>query len=444
MEHPRLSLTFRTDLPGSALLSQASRRSSRRAATTGHPVLANDQGQAEQRRAAHDRRSTTKGTKGTVGVSHPGGTGLTYDPTGFATGDPMRSGTRSRTTRSPVELRDRRHRRPAGPPPSVNVRHGEDHQPATPWGRRPTKVRIEPWTTIPDAWHSGLKTYQLQESYNGAERFKTVSLARSQVGRRTLSDVDRSARRYRYRRKARSTRPATSAAGKGTRTSSSDGVHRKGRRSGYALLRPVRSLARARSPTASGGKARWFEGGRCRCHVPLQWRGRGLGRTSKSPSRGSAQVLVDGVLVKTVSPVRTSRRSSAGGLQVRHGPEGLQRQIDLVVGTAGHRAWTWSTFVVAVARHRPREARLGASGSNQSATHVWRSSGRAAIIRWLCRVRPEPISPCSLRSASSCWSPRSSVSSRGTGSTGSWGRCPSSSWWASSAAPGSGRWGSTG
>ncbi len=137
-----------------------------------------DPGPGQRRRQAGRRRLTitavTQGSKGKVAITG-GGTGLTYDPTGFSTGtDSFRytiQDNQSRTNSATVFIVISKATPVAARPTLSIVGSGT-------LGSTSASVRVG-WGTV-DAG-TGLKSYQVQESYNGGA-FKAISLIRPTAG----------------------------------------------------------------------------------------------------------------------------------------------------------------------------------------------------------------------------------------------------------------------
>ncbi len=294
---------------------------------TAIPVLAND---IDKQGGPLKIVSTTQGTKGKV-VMLPGGTGLTYDPTAFATG----------TDSFRYTIEDNQQRQNSATVVVVI-------SPATPIGARPTATIVSPstlgsttgkvritWTNLDDG--TGLKSYQLQESFNSGA-FKTVSLstAKSTSALRSFTF----GKPYKYRLKVTDTAGnvspwAISATFVVSRVQE-DTV-------GVAYSGPWVAAA---STTYSGGKARYANA--AAASVTYSLSGEGVAWvSSKGPTRGSAQVLIDGVLVKSVSLFTSTTTAQQVVFSTAWPTMGLHTIKIVVLGTAGHPRVDLDTFVIA-------------------------------------------------------------------------------------------------
>ena len=289
---------------------------------TAIPVLANDQ---DKQAGPLTITSVTQGTKGTVAITG-GGTGLTYDPTGFATGtDSFRytiTDNQSRSNSATVVVVIRR-ATPMEASPMATIA-----SPGT-LGSTTARVRIS-WTTIDPG--TGLRSYQLQESYRGGP-FRSVRLARarSTSALRTFT----LGKGYRYRLKVTDT-----AGNVSPWVTTPSFVTSRSQESSVGIVYSG-PWALASSITYSGGKARWSTA--AGASATFSFTGEGVAWvSSKGPTRGAAQVLIDGVLVKTVSLFRL-QEGSAGGLQdgladhgAAHDPDRGRRDPRPPAGRRGH------------------------------------------------------------------------------------------------------------
>jgi Bacterial Ig domain len=296
---------------------------------TAIPVLAND---LDKQGGPLLIQSVTQGSKGKVAITG-GGTGLTYDPTGLATGPDSFRYTivdeQSRTNSAIVVVKIT----PDTTKPVVSVPLVTIVSPST-LGSTTGKVRI---TWVASDVGTGLKTVRLQQSYRG-ETFTTVALAKPKA-----SSVLRAlafGKAYRYRVRATdivgnvSTYVVSPTFVLSRVQESSGQVAYTG---GWRLVRSTSySGGKARSAAASGASAMVSFTGRSVAWV-----------SSKSASRGSAQVYVDGVLARTVSLHRSTTIARQVVFSARWATSGPHTLRIVVVGTAGHPRVDVDTFVVA-------------------------------------------------------------------------------------------------
>jgi len=184
---------------------------------------------------------------------------------------------------------------------------------------------------------TGLKSYQVQESYNGGA-FKAISLIRPTAGS--------AARQFTYGKSYRYRVQVTDTAGNVSPWAisptfvvsrvqeSTAGIVYGG--AWVAASSTKYSLGAAKYATAAGAS------------VTYSFTGEGIAWVSaKSPARGSAQVLIDGVPVTTVN-LFTSASTYQQLVFSTSWPTAGPHTIRIVVsGTAGHARVDLDTFVVA-------------------------------------------------------------------------------------------------
>jgi hypothetical protein len=183
---------------------------------------------------------------------------------------------------------------------------------------------------------TGLKSIQLQESYKGGP-FKTVALASPRAASVVRTVLFGKAYRYRVR--------ATDVVGNVSAYVVSPTFVASRSQESSAQIVYAGPWRLARSATYSGGKARYAT--RAGAGATFTFSGRSIAWvSSKSASRGSAQVLLDGVLVKTVSLHRSSRLARQVVFSARWAAAGPHTIEVVVLGTAGHPRVDIDTFVV--------------------------------------------------------------------------------------------------
>ena len=102
----------------------------------------------------------------------------------------------------------------------------------------------------------------------------------------------------------------------------------------------------ASSPTYSGGKARWAKA--AAASATFSFNGEGVAWvSSKGRTRGGAQVLIDGVLMKTVSLFASRKTARQVVFRMAWPTMGLHTIQIVVVGTVGHPRVDVDTFVLA-------------------------------------------------------------------------------------------------
>ncbi len=292
------------------------------------PVLAND---LDKQGGPLLITSVTQGSKGKVVITG-GGTGLTYDPTGLATGtDSFRYSIVDDQARANsaivVVLISRDTLKPTVTVPLATIVS------RTTLGTTSGKVRIS-WSASDVG--TGLKSIQLQESYRGGP-FRTVALTSPHASSVLRSVLFGKAYRYRVR--------ATDVVGNVSAYVLSPTFVVSRSQESSAQIVYVGSWRPARSATYSGGKARYATG--AGASATFTFSGRSVAWvSSKSASRGSAQVFVDGVLVKTVSLHRSSTLARQVVFSTRWASAGPHTIQVVVLGTAGHPRVDVDTFVV--------------------------------------------------------------------------------------------------
>jgi large repetitive protein len=296
---------------------------------TAIPVLAND---LDKQGGPLLITSVTQGSKGKVVITG-GGTGLTYDPTGLATGtDSFRYSivdNQSRTNSAIVVVIIF----PDKTKPIVTVPLATIVSPAT-LGSSTGKVRIS-WSASDVG--TGLKSVQLQESYNGAT-FKTVTLASPRASSVLRSLVFGKTYRYRVR--------ATDVVGNVSTYVLSPTVVAIRYQESSAAIAYAGHWAAARSASYSGGKARWATG--AGASATFKFSGRSVAWvSSKSATRGSAQVFVDGVLVRTVSLYRSGSLHRQVVFSMRWSIAGPHTIQVVNLRTVGHPRVDLDTLVIA-------------------------------------------------------------------------------------------------
>jgi VCBS repeat-containing protein len=292
---------------------------------TAIPVLAND---VDKQGGPLSITAITQGSKGTVAITG-GGTGLTYDPTGFATGTDS-----FRYTITDNQLRQNSATvvvviSPATPRGSIPV--ARMVSPST-LGATTGKTRIT-WTTTDVG--TGLRSYQLQQSYNGGAFTKvTLGTAKSTSSLRALTF----GKKYVYRIKV------TDTAGNVSPWSTSPVFVISRNQETAAGIVYTGPWGLASSTTYSAGKARYATA--ASASATFSFTGQGVSWvSSRSPSRGSAQVLVDGVLVTTVSLYAT-KLTPQQVVFSRALTAGLHTIKVINLATAGHPRVDVDVFVV--------------------------------------------------------------------------------------------------
>jgi hypothetical protein len=294
---------------------------------TAIPVLANDQ---DKQGGPLTILSVTQGSKGKVAITG-GGTGLTYDPTSFATGNDSFHYTitdSQNRTNSAIVLVVIRRATPTGSRPMATI---VGH---TTLGSTTTGVRIS-WSAADVG--TGLRSFRLQESYNGGT-FRTVRLAN--VRSRSVLRRYIFGKSYRYRLKV------TDSAGNVSPWSTSPTfiVGRSQETSVGIAYSGAWGLAS--SAIYSGGKARWASV--AGASATFSFNGESVAWVStRGPTRGSAQVLIDGVLVRTVSLFSSRRTARQVVFSTAWPAMGLHTIQIVVLGTPGHPRVDVDTFVLA-------------------------------------------------------------------------------------------------
>jgi Bacterial Ig domain len=293
---------------------------------TAIPVLAND---VDKQGGPLTIDTVTQGTKGTV-IILPGGVGLTYDPAGVTTGtdsfrytiidDQMRKN--SATVVVVVTAAT-----PHGTNPIATVISPKA------LGTKTAKVRVG-WTNSDDG--TGLKSYQLQQSYQGG-RFGAVRLTRPKsASSLRMFTIGKS---YRYRTRVIDT------AGNVSPWSYSPAFILSRTQESAAGIAYSGPWHLASSKTYSGAKARYSTTAGASATFSLNADGVAW-VSSRGPSRGSAQVLIDGVLVKTVSLYATKSMPQQIVFSTAWPVTGLHTVQIMVVGTVGHPRVDIDTFIV--------------------------------------------------------------------------------------------------
>lgn len=295
---------------------------------TAIPVLAND---VDKQGGPLLVQSVTQGAKGKVTITG-GGTGVTYDPTGLTTGNDSFHYTivdnQNRTNSAIVVVVIT----PDTIDPVVIAPMATIVSPST-LGTTTGKVRISWGASDPE---TGLKSIQLQEKL-GTGAYRTVKLtslkAKSALRSLTFGKV------YRYRVRATDVVGNVSA----WTTSPPFVISRKQESAAAIVYSGPWGLAA--STSYSAGKARWATA--AGASATLSFTGESVAWvSSKSTTRGSAEVYVDGVLVKTVSlkkAATTHRQVVFGTSWATAGPHTIQI---VVLGTAGHPRVDLDTLVV--------------------------------------------------------------------------------------------------
>ena len=296
---------------------------------TAIPVLAND---VDKQGGPLLVQSVTQGAKGKVAITG-GGTGVTYDPIGLATGNDSFHYTivdnQSRTNSAIVVVVVT----PDTIDPVVTTPRATIVSPST-LGTTSGKVRIS-WGASDG--ETGLKSIQLQEKL-GTGAYKTVTLtslkAKSSLRTLTFGKV------YRYRVRA------TDVVGNVSPWMTSPPFVISRNQESSAAIVYGGPWGLAASTSYSAGKARWATA--ASASATMSFTGESIAWvSSKSTTRGSAEVYVDGLLVKTVSLKKTTtahRQVVFGMSWPTAGPHTIQI---VVLGTAGHPRVDLDALVVA-------------------------------------------------------------------------------------------------
>ena len=282
------------------------------------PVLAND---VDKQGGPLLVQSVTQGAKGTVAITG-GGMGVTYDPSGLATGNDSFHYTivdqQSRTNSAIVVVVIT----PDTIDPVVTIPTARIVSPTT-LGTTSGKVRIS-WGATDVG--TGLKSIQLQEKV-GTGAYRTVSLttAKAKSALRTLTF----GKAYHYRVRATDVVGNVSA----WITSPQFVISRVQESSAAIVYTGPWGLSS--SISYSAGKARWATAPGA--SATLSFSGESIAWvSSKSAKRGSAQVYVDGILVATVSlkkAATTHRQVVYATAWPTAGPHTIRI---VVLGTVGH------------------------------------------------------------------------------------------------------------
>ncbi len=295
---------------------------------TAIPVLAND---VDKQGGPLLITAVTQAAKGKVAITG-GGTGLTYDPTGLTSGsDSFRytitdNQNRSNTAIVLVVVTPDAVK-PVVASPVVTI-----VKPAT-MAAKTGRVRLR-WTAS-DTW-TGLKSEQLQEKI-GAGRWKTVTLSTPKAKSALRSFTF--GKRYQYRLRATDIVGNVSAW-----TLSAPFVLGRTQESSGAIVY-AGAWRTSRSSAFSGGKDRYATG--TGASATFTFSGEGIAWvSSRSSSRGSAQVLIDGSPAGIVNLHGTTKHRQV--VFSAAWPTSSVHSIQIVVlGTPGHRRIDLDALVIA-------------------------------------------------------------------------------------------------
>ncbi len=295
---------------------------------TAIPVLAND---LDRQGGPLTIASVTQGAKGKVTIIG-GGTGLTYDPTGLATGSDS-----FRYTIIDDQMRENSAIvvviiSPDATKPSVTV-PTEGVVGPSPLGSTTAKIRVY-WAATDLG--TGVKTIQLQESYNSGP-FRTVSLSTPKPS--SASRTVTLGKRYAYRVRAIDTVGnvgawSTATSFRATRSQESSGA--------IVYAGP---WGTSHTTSDSGGADKWS--GTAGASATFSFLGSAASWVSpRSRGRGVAHVYVDGILVTNVDLHATTTTYRRIVFSTRWAAVGAHTIQIVVAGTLGRPRVDLDTFVV--------------------------------------------------------------------------------------------------
>jgi hypothetical protein len=292
------------------------------------PVLAND---VDKQGGPLLITSVTQGSKGSVAITG-GGTGLTYDPTALNSGnDSFRYTIVDNQSRSNsgivVVIITPDSVRPVPSVPTLTI-----VRPAT-LGATTTRVRIR-WSAT-DVW-TGLKSVKLQQR-TGTGPWKNVTLTSPKA--KSVARTFAFGKRYQYRLRATDVVGNVSAW-----TYSAPFVIGRTQESS-AAIGYTGSWRTSRSAAYSGGRVRYAT--KAGASATLAFTGEGIALiASRSMTRGSAQVFIDGSLAGTVN-LHGATKHRQVVFSAAWPTSGAHTIHVVVVGTRGHPRVDLDAFVVA-------------------------------------------------------------------------------------------------
>ncbi len=295
---------------------------------TAIPVLAND---LDKQGGPLSIIAVTQGAKGKVAITG-GGTALTYDPTALATGsDSFRytiQDNQMRTNSAIVVVIIS----PDKTKPTVTI-PTEGVVGPSPLGSTTAKIRVH-WTATDLG--TGVKTIQLQESYNGGP-FRTVTLSTPKPS--SASRTVTLGKRYAYRVRAIDTVGnvgvwATAVSFRATRTQETS-----------SAITYTGPWGTSHTTSDSGGAAKWS--GTAAASATFGFVGSAASWVSpRSRGRGVAHVYIDGILIANVDLHATTTTYRRIVFSARWATVGAHTIQIVVAGTMGRPRVDIDTFVV--------------------------------------------------------------------------------------------------